>query len=83
MVSALICNLILATDQSIYFYLLLLQFLFYFFAYLGWKIKESKNALVKSLQLITFFVSMNFSLMRGFVKFLNKNLTATWESTSR
>ena len=83
MVLALICNLILAVEHELYRYALLLQTTFYLLAIVGLKIKSGNGIHIKLLQLIAFFVSMNFSLLRGFLKFLNKNLSATWESTSR
>tara|TARA_B110000211_G_scaffold164576_1_gene185769 strand:+ start:1458 stop:2651 length:1194 start_codon:yes stop_codon:yes gene_type:complete len=83
MVLALIFNLVLAVDHDLYRYTLLLQITFYLLAIVGLKIKSGNGIHIKLLQLIAFFVSMNFSLLRGFLKFLNKNLSATWESTSR
>lgn len=83
MVVALISNIVLAITMTQYRYLLILQVLFYIIALLGLKISKGNNSIMKVVQLLTFFVSMNFSLLRGFLKFLNKNLSATWESTTR
>lgn len=83
MIIALICNTILAIDYDFYRYILLLQVIFYVMAVVGLNIKPRGGFMSQVLQLIAFFVSMNFSLLRGFLKFLNKNLSATWESTSR
>lgn len=83
MILALICNVVLATQRVEYKYLLVLHVVFYVIAYIGLKSRPGNNSIMKFVQLITFFVSMNFSLFRGFIKFLNKNLSATWESTSR
>jgi cellulose synthase/poly-beta-1,6-N-acetylglucosamine synthase-like glycosyltransferase len=83
MVLAFLCNAILALDHELYLYALFLQITFYILAIVGLKIQSGNGIHIKLLQLIAFFVSMNFSLLRGFLKFLNKNLSATWESTSR
>ncbi|MBA6336414.1 glycosyltransferase family 2 protein [Colwellia sp. BRX8-7] len=83
MVIILTLNAILATNEEFYRYLLLLQVIFYSAAIVGMKMKSGSGLIFKVLQLLAFFVSMNFSLLRGFIKFLNKNLSATWESTSR
>jgi len=83
MAMILILNMILATDTDLYRYVLFIQFVFYTAAIVGMKVKSGNGSIFKILQLLAFFVSMNFSLLRGFIKFLNKNLSATWESTSR
>jgi len=83
MAMILILNVILATDTDFYRYVLFIQFVFYIAAIVGMKVKSGNGPIFKILQLLAFFVSMNFSLLRGFIKFLNKNLSATWESTSR
>lgn len=83
MILALISNIVLATAMTQYQYLLILQILFYTIALFGLKRSKGNTSIMKAIQLITFFVSMNFSLLKGFLKFLNKNLSATWESTSR
>jgi cellulose synthase/poly-beta-1,6-N-acetylglucosamine synthase-like glycosyltransferase len=83
MVIILTLNTILATNEEFYRYLLLLQVIFYSAAIVGMKMKSGSGLIFRALQLLAFFVSMNFSLLRGFIKFLNKNLSATWESTSR
>ena len=83
MVLILALNIILATNVEFYRYVLLLQVIFYSAAIVGMKMKSGSGLIFKILQLLAFFVSMNFSLLRGFLKFLNKNLSATWESTSR
>jgi len=83
MVIVLILNVILAINDDFYRYVLFLQFIFYSAAIYGMKMKSGSGLIFKSFQLLAFFVSMNFSLLRGFIKFLNKNLSATWESTSR
>lgn len=83
MVLILIINMLLAVESSLYQVLLGVQILFYLSAVIGLKLKSTTGPLGKLLQLIAFFVSMNYSLFKGFFRFLNKNLSATWESTSR
>jgi len=83
MILALVSNIVLATTMTEYRYILILQVIFYIIALLGLKISKGNTPIMKVVQLLTFFVSMNFSLLKGFLRFLNKNLSATWESTSR
>lgn len=83
MVFIAILNVFLALDSSFYQVMLVLQILFYIAAIIGLKMKSVSGAIGKVLQLIAFFVSMNYSLLKGFFRFLNNNLSATWESTSR
>jgi cellulose synthase/poly-beta-1,6-N-acetylglucosamine synthase-like glycosyltransferase len=83
MILILISNSLLALDFNFYKVTLLLQIAFYSSAIIGLKLKSGHGFIFNFLKISAFFVSMNFSLLRGFLKFLNKNLSATWESTSR
>lgn len=83
MLVILTLNVILAADIEFYRYILFLQCIFYCAAITGMKMKSGSGPIFKVIQLLAFFLSMNLSLLRGFIKFLNKNLSATWESTSR
>ena len=85
MIIALILNVILIWHpNSTYELLLACQAGFYAFWVMG-ELSLFKNTPIigKIVSLITFFVSMNISLFKGFIRFLSTNLTATWQRTSR
>ena len=71
-------------SDSIYTYLFSAQVAFYCLWLIG-SLKLLKNIpIVSSLvSLVTFFVSMNISLFRGYIRYLTSNLSATWQRTSR
>ena len=71
-------------SHSIYTYVFSAQVAFYCLWLLG-SLKLLKNIPIVSglVSLITFFVSMNISLFRGYIRYLTSNLSATWQRTSR
>ncbi len=85
MIITLLLNILLLWHTSpLYTVLLLGQLAFYSFWMLG-ELKMFKNVPVVGsiISLVTFFVSMNISLFRGYIRFLSSNLSATWQRTSR
>ena len=85
MIATLLCNFILVfSDNALYGYILFFHLGFYGMWCLGrLKIFANVPYLGGIIALITFFVSMNVSLFRGYLKFLTTNLSATWQRTSR
>lgn len=82
MVVAFIANLFLI-EQPIYMLLLAGQVLMYMLALWG-GVKSAKGKRLSSfIALITFFVSMNLALLKGFYRFMFKNVQGTWQRTSR
>ena len=85
MILSLFTNFVLLWhSHSIYTYLFSAQVAFYCLWLVG-SLKLLKNIPIVSglISLITFFVSMNISLFRGYIKYLTSNLSATWQRTSR
>lgn len=74
---------ILLLGNIAYNALFALQLLAYYSAY--WGVKESKKGLKIPVfvAFLAFFVSMNFSLLKGFYQFAFKNVKGTWQRTSR
>lgn len=84
MLIALLSNLVLSFFSSTYAFLFIAQILFYCLFAIGAAGKAEATGKAGTLiNLITFFVSMNISLGRGFVRFLTTRQTATWERTAR
>jgi cellulose synthase/poly-beta-1,6-N-acetylglucosamine synthase-like glycosyltransferase len=84
MLLALLTNVIMATQETIYQYLLFVHVSFYVVSFIGTKWSPSKKGkIVTLIKLITFFVSMNLSLGKGFIRFTTSRLSATWERTAR
>lgn len=74
---------ILLLGNIIYNALFAIQLLAYYCAY--WGVKESKKGykIPILVAFLAFFVSMNFSLLKGFYQFAFKNVKGTWQRTSR
>lgn len=74
---------ILLLGNIAYNALFAVQLLAYYSAY--WGVKESKKGLKVPVLVafLAFFVSMNFSLLKGFYQFAFKNVKGTWQRTSR
>lgn len=62
--------------------ILLLQFVFYFIAYIGYKL-ESRQTRWKLTFVPFYFVFMNWCVLLGFVRFRNGNLSGVWEKSKR
>lgn len=82
MVITFFINILLLGDIT-YNALFAIQLLAYYSAY--WGVKESKkgNKIPVLVAFLAFFVSMNFSLLKGFYQFAFKNVKGTWQRTSR
>jgi len=74
---------ILLLGNITYNALFAIQLLAYYCAY--WGVKESKKEhnIPIFVAFLAFFVSMNFSLLKGFYQFAFKNVKGTWQRTSR
>jgi len=82
MVVAFITNLFLA-EQPLYMLLLVGHILMYTLALWGGRTSAKGKKLSSIIALITFFVSMNLALLKGFYRFMFKNVQGTWQRTSR
>ncbi|WP_246036980.1 glycosyltransferase family 2 protein [Thalassotalea litorea] len=82
MLIALISNILIA-QQTFYAGFLLLQIIIYALGIWGnRKIDEGENT-PWFITFIAFFLRLNTALMQGFVLFSRRNLTGTWQRTSR
>jgi len=82
MILALLTNLML-WDQPIYQLILLLQVTFYGIAVYG-LYQESKGRKSSGLiTLMSFFLSMNIALLKGFIRYFTSNVQGTWQRTTR
>ncbi|PHR83629.1 MAG: glycosyl transferase family 2 [Colwellia sp.] len=82
MLIILMSNLLLI-NNPLYQLLFIGQVLFYSIAFYGIN-KQKKQQKVNSITgIITFFVSMNIALMRGFIRYFSSNVQGTWERTTR
>jgi cellulose synthase/poly-beta-1,6-N-acetylglucosamine synthase-like glycosyltransferase len=61
---------------------LLLQFIFYFIAYIGYRM-ESRQTRWKLTFVPFYFVFMNWCVLLGFARFRNGNLSGVWEKSKR
>lgn len=76
-------NFLLAMEGSVnYKILFILQLLFYFMAFAGWKYEELK--IRKKLFFIPFyFIMMNYSVLAGFKRFITGTQTQLWQRAKR
>ncbi|WP_260680403.1 glycosyltransferase family 2 protein [Thalassotalea sp. PS06] len=82
MVLALVSNFLLATE-TFYFGFLLLQVTIYGLGIWGIKKIDQGQTTPWFITFIAFFLRLNTALMQGFVLFSRRNLTGTWQRTSR
>ncbi|MGY5450730.1 glycosyltransferase family 2 protein [Agarivorans sp. MS3-6] len=82
MLIALFSNLMLV-GHAWYGALLALQVAGYLIAAWGNSRSKQGKSLPGSIAFLTFFVSMNLALLKGFYSFLFKNVQGTWQRTSR
>jgi cellulose synthase/poly-beta-1,6-N-acetylglucosamine synthase-like glycosyltransferase len=82
MMLALVSNLFLLQDAG-YIALMGLQLLFYGFALIGYKRHKSGQKLAMPLSVIVFFVSMNYALLVGFMRYFTSNIQGSWQRTKR
>ncbi len=71
-----------ASEFSIYHVFLIGQIGFYSSAILGW-ILANKEIKVKVLYVPYYFLIMNYSVIAGFFRYLNKSQAAAWERSAR
>lgn len=85
MIITLLLNiLLLGHSKEMYTLLMFGQIVFYSLWMLGeFKVFKKVPIVGNIISLVTFFVSMNISLFRGYIRFLSSNLSATWQRTSR
>lgn len=84
MLICLISSALLALQSSFYVVLLAIQLMVYALFLFGQSTQHNTDGKIATLiNLITFFVSMNISLGRGFILFMTSRLSATWERTAR
>ena len=77
-------NLILAikSESQLYSLVMLAQLVFYALAFAGWFfLRSGKRAGILSIPF--YFVFMNYCLIKGFARFLQKKQTVLWEKSSR
>jgi len=67
---------------NIYTILLIAQLLFYTFSIMGF-IFEMKNIRIKSFFIPYYFCVMNYAVMAGIFRYINKNQSAAWERSKR
>lgn len=77
-----VVNIILATEYPFYHIILILQFLFYILALVGWFL-ENQSIRLKILYIPYYFFIMNYSVYMGFFRFLKGSQSALWERAKR
>lgn len=80
----LFSNIIIVSSRGSQFYssCLLLQIIFYLFAFLGWLyIRAGKRAGLFTIPF--YFVFMHYCLVRGWIRFLNGKQSVLWEKSLR
>ena len=82
MVLILLSNILLLGDP-LYNGFFAIQIIAYYLAYWGRKESTLGNKIPMSVAFLTFFVSMNAALLKGFYRFSFKNVQGTWQRTSR
>lgn len=80
----LLSNIFIVLSDNSFFYsaILLLQIIFYASALLGWLLYLNKIR-VSFLYAPYYFVFINISLYRGFIRFIKGNQTVLWEKAKR
>ena len=78
----LVLNILLAIDSNLYGMILLVQFSFYGFAIIGWLL-ENKNIKLKTFFVPYYFLIMNYSVIAGYIRFMNGQQSAAWERSKR
>lgn len=82
MILALFSNIMLV-NLPFYQACLFLQIAAYLLAFWGMKKSNNGEKLPSLLAFLTFFVSMNIALLRGFYRFAFTNVQGTWQRTTR
>ncbi|MBM2816415.1 MAG: glycosyl transferase [Ignavibacteria bacterium] len=75
-------NIFLINEAGIYYYLLILQALFYLAAFLGWSFQKFRIKF-KVFFVPYYFVVMNYAVYRGFLRFIKNSQSVNWERARR
>lgn len=78
----LMLNFFLLNGALFYSVLLVVQFIFYVSALLGWLL-ESRRIKIKLLFIPYYFFIMNYAVYRGFFRFLQSSQSVNWERAKR
>ncbi|MCX2574886.1 glycosyltransferase family 2 protein [Pedobacter sandarakinus] len=84
LIFALIFNIIIVSNEAppMYSAILVAQIIFYLFALLG-LMMESRNIRIKSFFIPYYFCMMNYAVIAGIWRYINKNQSAAWERSKR
>jgi cellulose synthase/poly-beta-1,6-N-acetylglucosamine synthase-like glycosyltransferase len=74
--------IVISTNNYVYHIALLLQSIFYLFAFTGW-VFSSKGVRVKLLYIPYYFLFMNVAMYQGFIKFVYNKQSVLWEKAKR
>ncbi len=77
-----IVNFLIYDISPIYTAILIAQTLFYFSAFIGFLL-EQRHIKIKVLFIPFYFVIMNYSVYRGFIRYLKKKQSVNWERAKR
>jgi cellulose synthase/poly-beta-1,6-N-acetylglucosamine synthase-like glycosyltransferase len=77
-----IVNFFIYDISPIYTTILIAQILFYLAAFAGF-VLEQKQIKIKALFIPFYFVIMNYSVYRGFIRYLKKKQSVNWERAKR
>lgn len=82
MIMAILAPILAWTQGGIYIALAISQAIFYAMGLLGWRL-EQKEIRVRALFVPFYFLMMNWSLIRGFVRYQKGKQTVLWERSAR
>ncbi len=77
-----VLNLLIYNYSPVYQFLLICQIGFYFAALIGYLL-EQKSIKIKVLFIPYYFVMMNYSVYRGFIRYLKNKQSVNWERAKR
>ena len=75
-------NMPLSLNHDFYMWILILQILFYVTALVGW-VLEKRKIKIKLLFVPFYFFMMNYSVYKGFLRFINNTQNVKWERALR
>ena len=78
----LVVNFLIYDISPIYTTTLIAQTLFYFSAFIGFLL-EQRHIKIKVLFIPFYFVIMNYSVYRGFIRYMKKKQSVNWERAKR
>lgn len=82
MILVFVSNIFLL-QHSLYSAMWILQWVFYGAALYGYRLHIRGQSLSMPLSIIVFFVSMNYALLVGFVRYFTTNIQGSWQRTER